>query len=37
MVAFDEDRLDCVSVVNAPRAIQWVVQLLEEEPSHKTI
>jgi hypothetical protein len=36
-VAFDEDQLDCVSAVNVPRTIERIIQLLEEEPTHKTI
>jgi hypothetical protein len=36
-VPFDEDQLDYVLAVNFPCTIERVIQLLEEEPTHKTI
>jgi hypothetical protein len=36
-VAFDQEHLDYVSAVNVPLTIERVIQLLEEEPTHKTI
>jgi hypothetical protein len=36
-VAFDEEQLDYVLAVNVHRAIEQVVQLLKEEPTHKAI
>jgi hypothetical protein len=36
-VAFDEEQLDYVSAVNVPRTIESIIQVFEEEPTHKMI